>query len=331
MLNIHSRIDLLEKLGKYIISDEEKKCSESQNKAIQANAWFTEEHIQIALNNIVNEFLQKDKLEKWISNYKLPDTPKNVGIVMAGNIPLVGFHDLLCGFLSGHHLTIKLSSKDNILLPHLVEKLTEWDPEVGRQIEFSEMLKGCDAYIATGSNNTARYFGQYFGKFPHIIRKNRTSIAILDGNESDEDLSKLADDVFVYYGLGCRNVTQLCLPEGYNFEKLMRAFEKYASFIDHNKYKNNYDYYLAIYLLNKVPYITNGSILLVENQLPFSAVSVLHYRFYNDKKQLEGEIIEHNDIQCIIGNGHTPFGKAQTPSLHDFADGVDTMRFLCNL
>jgi len=233
--------------------------------------------------------------------------------------------------LSGHHLTIKLSSKDNILLPHLVEKLTEWDPEVGRQIEFSEMLKGCDAYIATGSNNTARYFGQYFGKFPHIIRKNRTSIAILDGNESDEDLSKLADDVFVYYGLGCRNVTQLCLPEGYNFEKLMRAFEKYASFIDHNKYKNNYDYYLAIYLLNKVPYITNGSILLVENQLPFSAVSVLHYRFYNDKKQLEGEIIEHNDIQCIIGNGHTPFGKAQTPSLHDFADGVDTMRFLCNL
>jgi len=187
MLNIHTRIELLEKLGKYIISDEEKKCSESQKTAEQSNPWFTEEHIQIALNNIVREFLQKDKLEKWISNYKLPDTPKNVGIVMAGNIPLVGFHDLLCGFLSGHNLTIKLSSKDNILIPHFVEKMNEWNSEVGKQITFSEMLKGCDAYIATGSNNTARYFEQYFGKYPHIIRKNRTSVAILDGTETEED------------------------------------------------------------------------------------------------------------------------------------------------
>jgi len=324
------RIHALVKLGDYIMSDSES-LAEAKLRAQNANAWFTADSIDLAMKNIVGCYLQKDALEKWIAHYQLPEYAKKVGIVMAGNIPLVGFHDFLCAYISGHQLYLKLSSKDEWLLKHLIVKLSEEDAAVPQTIHIADQLKNCDAYIATGSNNSARYFEQYFGKYPHIIRRNRTSVAILEGTESDDDLKNLAIDVFAYYGLGCRNVTQVCVPEGYNFEKLLNIFSIYSDLIHHHKYKNNYDYHLAVYLLNKVPYLTNDSLLLIENDLPFSAVSVLHYRFYKNKNLLTEALRKDDNIQTIIGKGFTPFGTSQIPSLSDYADGVDTMAFLCAL
>lgn len=329
-MNIERRIDLLANLGTWMQMNDIG-WQEAKARAEHKNAWFTKDHIELAVSNIIATFLQKDLLTKWMSNYTLPATAKTVGIVMAGNLPLVGFHDFVCGFISGHKLRLKLSSKDEVLLPYLLRKLGEWEPEVLEQVTIEEMLKGCDAYIATGSNNTARYFEQYFGKYPNIIRRNRTSVAILDGTETETELTALADDVYLYYGLGCRNVTQVCVPRDYDFEPLLRAFDSHNAYADLNKYKNNYDYHLAIYLLNKVPYMSNESILMVENHLPFSAVSVLHYRYYDDKQSITEELKNSQDIQAIIGHGFIPFGHSQKPSLSDYADNVDTMQFLCSL
>jgi len=324
------RTALMVRLGVYMASDEAA-WQEAQIRAAQANAWFTAEHIQTAIQQITQSLLEPGKLEKWAAQYQLPGTPVTVGIVMAGNIPLVGFHDFLCGFISGHRLMIKLSSKDDVLLTQLVQKLTEWEPAVATQVLISERLNHCDAYIATGSNNTARYFEQYFGKYPHIIRQNRTSVAILDGSETDEELELLADDVYLYYGLGCRNVTQVCVPRDYDFARLLRLFGKHNLYADLNKYKNNYDYHLAIYLLNRIPYMSNESLLMVENDLPFSAVSVLHYRYYDNRDELVRQLLTGTDIQAIIGHGFVPFGDSQKPGLSDYADGIDTMAFLCSL
>ncbi|MBA3829247.1 MAG: acyl-CoA reductase [Taibaiella sp.] len=330
MLSLERRIELLDLLSRYMLSDD-KNWIDAKLNATNQNAWFKEEHIDMAVRNIAIEYLQKHKLQNWTAAYELPTHFVMVGIVMAGNIPLVGFHDFLCGFISGHFLSFKLSSKDSVLLTHLINKLSEWEPLVGKQVVIADNLKGCDAYIATGSNNTARYFEQYFGKYPHIIRKNRTSVAILDGKETDKDLDALALDVFSYYGLGCRNVTQIYVPEGYDPKRLLTGFSKYEELSNHHKYRNNYDYYLAIYLLNKVPYITNGAVLLVENKSPFSAVSIIHYQFYTNKVEVNQELINSIDIQAVIGNGYIPFGKSQSPTLSDYADNVDTLAFLCNV
>lgn len=330
MLSLDSRIELAAKLGQYMLSDNDAWLA-AQQRAIQANPWFTPGDINIAINSIATRYLDRHTLQQWTAQYAMPKHQVTVGIVMAGNIPLVGFHDLLCGFMSGHKLMLKLSSKDRVLMLHLIDKLGEWAPEVKEQITVSEVLKGCDAYIATGSNNTARYFEQYFGKYPHIIRKNRTSVAVLDGSEKEDDLRKLAQDVFSYYGLGCRNVSQLCVPRGYDFTTLLKIFEELDDFMLHHKYKNNYDYYLAIYLLNKVHYLTNGSVLLAENNLPFSPVSVIHYRYYDNKQELLSMLSASEDVQCIVGKEFVPFGMAQMPSLSDYADGIDTMAFLSAL
>lgn len=330
MISKEQRLELLERLGQYMQANDEA-WQEAKKRAVLVNAWFTEESVAIAEQNILQEMLQPGKLRSWLASYPLPAAAKKVGIVMAGNIPLVGFHDFLCGFVSGHRLYLKLSSKDEVLLRHLVGMLTEWEPAVAQQVIFSDLLKDCDAYIATGSNNSARYFEQYFARFPHVIRRNRTSVALLDGTETDEELQLLADDVFLYYGLGCRNVTQLWVPEGYDFDRLLAVLGKYDALMLQHKYKNNYDYHLALYLLNKVPYLTNDSVLLVENALPFSAVSVLHYHFYKDKAELTGNEALKNDIQCIVGHGQVPFGQSQSPGLGEYADSVDTMAFLCSL
>lgn len=324
------RSDLLCNLGGYMEFNDPAWQS-ARERAAGANPWFLPGHIELAVHNIVHQFLQRNKLEAWLSNYTLPKEAKTVGIVMAGNIPLVGFHDFLCGFMSGHKVLMKLSSKDDILLPHLLARLIQWEPAVAEQVKVAERLNNCDAYIATGSNNTARYFEQYFGKYPHIIRRNRTSVAVLDGTETDDELALLADDVYLYYGLGCRNVTQVCVPRGYDFTGLLRVFRKYDSYINLHKYKNNYDYHLAVYLLNRVPYMSNESLLLVENEMPFSAVSVLHYKYYSDKEQLIGQLKSSSDIQAIIGKGFVPFGESQKPALSEYADGIDTMAFLCGL
>lgn len=330
MLSLHSRIDLLARLGDFLQRGDEE-WGVAKRAAVAANPWFTYEGVEAAAGAIAERFLQLDALQGWAAKYTTPTHPKTVGIVMAGNIPLVGFHDFLCGFVSGHRVRIKLSSKDARLLPFLFSKMLEWEPAMREHLEFADMLKGCDAYIATGSNNTARYFHEYFGKYPSIIRKNRTSVAVLQGDESAEELSRLSDDVFAYYGLGCRNVTQVCVPDGYNFEPLLKALDGHSDLMLHHKYKNNYDYHLALYLLNKVPYLTNESVLLVENALPFSAVATLHYRFYSDRSALLNELRASEDIQAIIGHDGIPFGEAQKPSLTDYADGMDTMAFLCSL
>jgi hypothetical protein len=330
MLVTADRIALMAQLGAYMRS-EDPAWKGARERAVLANSWFTEEYIDLAIENIVAAFLDEEQLKRWLEGYPAPASSKNVGIIMAGNIPLVGFHDFLCGFMSGHRLLLKLSSKDDVLLRHLLEKLAEWAPETADQILIADMLKGCAAYIATGSNNSARYFTAYFGKYPHIIRRNRTSVAVLTGKESREQLMELGKDVFTYFGLGCRNVTQISVPEGYDFTTLLEVFNTWEGMLQHHKYRNNYDYHLALYLLNKVPYMTNGSLLLVENELPFSPVSVLHYRYYTDRNALVQALAESDDIQCIAGEGQVPFGQTQRPSLTDYPDGVDTMRFLSGL
>ncbi len=330
MVVLEKRIELFSRLGKYMLSDSEEWAAVKE-RAAYANPWFTPEHIDLAITHIAENYLDINKLQNWINSYTLPVSSVKTGIVTAGNIPLVGFHDFLCGVMSGHNLLLKLSSKDEVLLSHLIEKLISWEPELAAQIQIADNLKNCQAYIATGSNNTSRYFEQYFGKYPHIIRRNRTSVAILEGDESEAELKELAKDVFTYFGLGCRNVTQVCVPQGYDFNLLLETFAGYDHLMLHHKYKNNYDYHLAIYLLNKVPYLTNGSLLLVENSLPFSAVSVLHYRHYEDMRALAHELQESGNIQTLVGRGFTPFGSAQNPELNEYADGVDTMAFLCSL
>jgi hypothetical protein len=237
----------------------------------------------------------------------------------------------MCGFLSGHQVRLKLSSKDVVLMQHILDKMSSWFPEYAEQTVVMDMLKNCDAYIATGSNNSARYFHYYFAQYPNIIRRNRTSVAILDGTETPEELTALADDALLYFGLGCRNVTKVFVPEGYNFVPLLDAFRKYDYLADYHKFKNNYDYNLALVLLNSSPYMTNESILLHESPSLFSPISMLHYSYYTDHATQVSELQGHEDLQCLVGHGFTPFGAAQQPSLTDYADGIDTMAFLTSL
>lgn len=331
-MNINERIDLMARLGEYFVADNEALRLVKQKAQIQ-NPWFSIEFIDLALKNIGNNFLTKDLLTAWSNTYAMPEptAPKNVGIVMAGNIPLVGFHDLLCVFISGHKAVIKPSSKDEVLIKHIAAKLFEWNEDAKQFILFAEQLKNCDAYIATGSNNSSRYFEYYFSKYPSIIRRNRTSVAVLNGSETNEELDLLADDMQLYFGMGCRNVTRLFVPEGYDFIALLDALKKYNYFADFHKYKNNYDYQLALLIMNHKFYMTNDSIILTEQDSLFAPVSQVNYSFYNEPKTLGESLQKNTDIQCIAGKGFTPFGQSQSPSLTDYADGIDTMQFLQSL
>ena len=333
-MKLQYRIDLLSKLGEYMLGNHPD-WQQVKEKAAYENGWFIPEFTELACTSIARSFLNGQLLKEW-SKDSIADSkdakPLSVGIVMAGNIPLVGFHDFLCVFICGHQSIIRLSSKDKVLLKHLAERLIEWEPLLKNQIRFSELLKGCDAYIATGSNNSSRYFEYYFGKYPNIIRRNRSSVAVLNGNETKEELEKLSDDVFQYFGLGCRNVTKLLVPKDYDFVPLLQAFDKYKHLADHHKYKNNYDYNLALHILNKKYYMTNGAILLVEDASLFSPISQLHYEQYENESRLN-ELLQNikEDIQIITGKQWVPFGKAQSPQLTDYADGVNTLDFLLSL
>lgn len=341
------------RLGQYL-ADNNEAWQNVEDHAYRMNAWFTPGFTRLAVSNIATAFLQEDRLKRWLAHYpafaQAGNSDKTIGLVMAGNIPLVGFHDFLCAYLSGMQLRIKLSSKDTVLWEHILGLLGQWEPGFSERVSTADMLKGCDAYIATGSNNSARYFEQYFQKYPHIIRKNRTSVAILDGTESPAQLDSLAQDVCTYFGLGCRNVTKLYVPEGYRFEDLLPVFDTFKDHLDHNKYKNNYDFQLAIYLLNKVTYMTNGSLLLVPSESPFAPISVLHYEYYTDKDNLLKQLATDERLQCITlksavalpvtgaaGPFSVPavetraFGENQQPQLSDYADGIDTMAFLSSL
>lgn len=331
-MDLTERITIMARLGKYLMEDNDELRATKQ-KAFEKNKWFTEEFINFSFKSIFENYLDEEKLQNWVNYYHIDDNirPQKIGIVMAGNIPLVGFHDFLAVFITGHQQSIKLSDKDDVLLPHLIEKLKQWNAKVSSLIKTSEMLKDCDAYIATGSNNSTRYFHHYFGKYPSIIRNNKTSVAVLSGNETDEQLSLLADDVFIYFGLGCRNITKLWVPEGYNFEMLLKAFKKYNYFKNLTKYRNNFDYNLALLIMNNKYYMSNENIILSENENIFSPASVVHYEYYKNKENIFEQLKTNENIQCIVGENYIQFGESQTPGLFDYADGIDTMEFLLSL
>ena len=334
-MNLKERINLLTEFKDYLLNKSDE-LEFVKQKATQQNPWFTEDFINLSIENIASQFLGKEKLELWVNKYALPDdnaSPKNVGVVMAGNIPLVGFHDMLAVFISGHKATIKPSSKDEVLIKHLFEKLIDWNNEIKTLISFAENLKGCDAYIATGSNNSSRYFEYYFGKYPNIIRRNRSSVAILTGSETKEELELLADDIQLYFGMGCRNVSKIYVPKDYDFILLLDALKKYIHYADFHKYRNNYDYQLGLLIMNNKYYMTEGSVILTENESVYSPVSQVNFEFYStdNKEELVNQLSANTDIQCIAGDGFIPFGQTQAPSLMDYADGVDTMAFLKSL
>ena len=332
-MQLQQRIDLIVRLGEYM-QNGNNEFELIKEKAYRENPWFIPEFINHAVNSIANNFLQKDKLGEWSDCYGIPEenkAPKTVGIVMAGNIPLVGFHDLLCVFINGHYAVIKPSSKDAVLIKHLVQKLYEWEVTLQNYISFAETLKGCDAYIATGSNNSGRYFEYYFGKYPSIIRRNKTSVGVLDGSESKQELERIADDIQMYFGLGCRNVTKLFIPRNYDFMPLLEAVKKYDRFMDFHKYRHNYDYQLALLIMNNKFYMTDGSLILTENESLFTPVSRVNYSFYNDPVELKTGLDKNEDIQCLTGHRFIAFGSAQSPSLTDYADKTDTMLFLSKL
>ena len=286
------------------------------------NAWFTPQQCDLALKGIC-KFLVKDKLEKWMAPYPAPVTVKNVGVVMAGNIPMVGFHDMLCVLISGHRLAAKLSSQDMVLMRYVVEQLVNVEPRFKEYISFVERLNDVDAVIATGSDNTGRYFEYYFRSKPHIIRKNRSSIAVLNGSETDEQLVALGKDVFSYFGLGCRNVSKLVVPEGYHFSRMLDLWEVYHDIAHHHKYVNNYEYNKSILLVNRTPHLDNGFLLITENEALVSPISVVYYAHAAD--------LTSDKIQCVVSSKHVPFGKTQEPELTDYADNVDTLKFLTGL
>ncbi|MBL6449431.1 acyl-CoA reductase [Fulvivirga sp. 29W222] len=334
-MELKERIEAFVELGKRIKNLDKDQATELYTKARSNNSWFTEESVKSALEGISN-YLQQDKLNQWTESYPIRNQNKKVGIVMAGNIPLVGFHDLLSVVISGNQAHIKLSSQDTALMNYIVNELIAISPELEEQLIIREQLKDIDAIIATGSDNTSRYFNYYFGKYPNIIRKNRTSCAILTGKESDEDLSKLGNDIFQYFGLGCRNVAKLYVPKGYKFDGFFKAIESFSKVSNHHKYNNNYDYNKSIYLVNGIPHLDSGFLLLKEDSAMVSPISVIFYEQYDSENTLQSLLKGNADkIQCIVSNNSRPgsvnFGQAQQPELWDYADGVDTLKFLVTL
>ena len=328
------RIAAFAKLGERLRSDE------TLLRFRQPNSWFTPASVDHMLRAIANQLTQEN-LEKWLSAYSFPEnlSPKTVAVIMAGNIPLVGFHDFMSVLLSGHRLLGKLSSDDRLLLPALAQLLTEIEPRFADRFRLTEgRLDGMDAVIATGSNNSARYFEHYFGKYPNIIRKNRHGVAVLTGNESPEQLRALADDVFRYFGLGCRNVTKIFVPRNYSFDTLYGEFFHWGEeLMAHTKYMNNYEYNKAVYLLNKQALLDNNFLLLKEDIGLSSPPGVLFFeRYDNLERVVERLRTDKENIQCVVaenleGIPTVGFGQSQSPALWDYADGVDTMAFLQQL
>ena len=335
-MKIENRISAFEKLGDFLngFTSSNNDNTHILEKAIQQivykNGWFTPENIRNSISAISYN-LKRKKLSDWVAKYSIDNFPeKSVSIIMAGNIPIVGFHDLLCVLISGNKAIVKMSSKDNQLLSIIIDELINIEPEFSNLIQIStSLVKEFDAVIATGNNDSFKYFDYYFKKYPKILRRSRTSVAVLDGNESLEERKSLAADVFMYFGLGCRNVTKLFIPRGYNLELLFEVFYDYKDVILNNKYANNYDYYKAIYLMGNQKIIENGFLILKEDKNLHSPVGVLNYEFYDDLGVLNSELDSMNeDIQCVVKKGGIPFGSAQFPKLDDYADGVDTLSFL---
>lgn len=308
------------------------------HQAGQVNPWFTPENVSIAFRAL-GDGLTAGALEAWIAPYKsrLEQAPRSltVGVVMAGNIPAVGFHDFLTVLVSGNKLLARLSSSDPVLLHAMAEVLIRFHPAWKERIQFTqERLSGFDAVIATGSSNTTLYFEQYFGKYPHIIRGHRNSVAVLTGRETDTELAGLADDIMLYFGMGCRSISKIHLPADYDFSGLIHALGRYTHFTDHSKYRNNYDYQKSVHLVAGLPFIDAGMLLLTESERLASPVAVVHYQPYRSSEELSRNLLPDRDgVQCISSSGAPgvpaiPLGMAQKPGLADYADGVDTLNFL---
>ena len=334
-MNLSTRVAAFVQLGNLIknlsIYEKEELFWNAENK----NSWFTASSSQSSLNGIAF-MIAENKLNKWLSSYgKIePESPKSIGIMMAGNIPAVGFHDLMTILISGNKACVKLSSADEVLMKWIINSLISIEPLFADLIEMEEMLKGKDAYIATGSDNSGRYFNYYFGKYPSIIRRNRTSIAVLSGNESTQELQTLGKDIFQYFGLGCRNVSKIFIQSKEQLQHLLDSLEIFSGVMNHHKYLNNYDYNKSILLVNREDHLDNGFLLVRETTDLVSPISVLFYEIYTDLGHLKTrlDLIKEN-IQCVVSNpeyyeGAVPFGRAQEPEVWDYADEVDTLRFL---
>ncbi|MBL0126713.1 MAG: acyl-CoA reductase [Flavobacteriales bacterium] len=306
-------------------------------RAHNQNGWATEENVRHAFA-AWGEALQRVHLTEWSGRYPELNTmrtrPRMVGLILAGNIPLVGLHDVLCVWLSGHRARVKCSSQETELVPGILSVLDRFAPGTAQQIEFiTGKLGEVEAVVATGSNNTSRYFEHYFGHLPRIVRKNRVSVAVLDGSETEEELTALGEDVFRYFGLGCRNVSKLLIPCSFDTDRLFKAFFPWKDIVHHNKYGNNYDYTRALWMLDRINFVENGFLLLKSDDALASPVATLFYERYDFISTADAYIAQHRDsIQCIVGrDGRTPFGRSQYPELWEYADGVDTMRFLLDL
>ncbi len=334
-MTLETRINTFVKLGDYLKNDFFLEHSDVMDGITFKNPWFIKSSIKSSLNYWGTN-LDLEVLKAWLNPYYISNKtiPKRVLIIMAGNIPLVGFHDFLSVIISGNKAVIKLSSDDNILMPLIIEKLIDINPDIEKYIELNNEIKEkvFDAVIATGSDNSSNYFEYYFKDIPKIIRKNRTSIAVLDGDEEEIDLKGLAHDVFSFFGLGCRNVSKIFLPEGYDLNKLFQVFYSYKSVLEHRKYVNNYSYNKTIFLMGGHKLIDNGFLLLKEDKSLLAPIAMLYYEFYSDIKQIEGFILSNKDkLQCVISKSETPFGYSQKPNLWDYADGIDSINFLKNI
>ncbi|MGB1448368.1 MAG: acyl-CoA reductase [Flavobacteriaceae bacterium] len=342
MSTLEQHLEGFSQLGHYLREIDESSREytplfECLRKAEHSNGWFTKDNCLSALN-AWGESLTKKALNQWVERYFFGETsPKTIGLILAGNIPLVGFHDVLCVLMSGHNGSIKLSSADPYLIPFLYDLLNGYSPVFNDRLHFTqERLTHFDAVIATGSNNAARYFEHYFGHVPHIIRKNRNGIAVLSGEESKEELAGLARDIVQYYGLGCRSIAQVYVPKNYDLNNIFGALYPHAALMESAKYANNYDYNKAVYLMSEFELLDNGFMLLREDSAYGSPVASLHYSYYDSLASLKKELEERKEeIQCISTQlpfeGSVPLGKAQQPALWDYADGVDPIQFLLRL
>jgi hypothetical protein len=338
-MTLQARIKAFAELGRFL--NDPKNNEEIElwaDRAANQNNWFTIQNTKNSLKSIADYFLNEDLLHDWTNLYEIKDKPeivKSIGVIMAGNIPAVGFHDLMTIILSGHACVAKLSSQDTVLMTALINKLLDIEPNL--EIRIADKLNEVDALIATGSDNSAKYFEYYFKNKPHIIRKNRSSVGILKGNETESDFLNLGKDITEYFGLGCRNISKLFVPENYDFTKFYDSIEPLGDIFYHNKYKNNYDYNKSIYLVNMMHHFDNGFMILAPSENLVSPISVIFYEEYKNFEDLEKKIIENQDkIQCIVSKDSwlmksVNFGDAQKPKLWDYADGVDTMSFLLGL
>lgn len=340
-MTLEQRKAAFKSLGNYLQSPDEQ-LKQLINNAHQSNAWFTPEETAKAIKGI-SFMLEAQDIDRWLEEEKVniqsPINPRQIGLVLAGNIPLVGFHDILSVLVTGHIALIKSSSQDKHLIPHLLSKLIEFEPGFKEQIKFVDRLEGFDAVIATGSNNTSRYFEYYFSKVPHIIRKNRNSIAVLTGQESRDELFLLGHDIFDFFGLGCRNVSKVFVPEDYDFTTFFESIESYKNIVNHNKYCNNYEYNKSIYLINREKHFDNGFLLVKKDERLASPLAVLYYEEYAKLESATNAIqsIAEN-LQCIVSkqelkvtSQQVNFGKSQQPRLWDYADRVNTVEFLLSL